>query len=309
MLGMAVMHLLPHAWIELQEARPTTASLDTITLWLLLGFLAIFLLERFFCFHHHEPPQIGHLENFAYNQSGQSPLHRRVAETKDHQITSPQASHRVDKTPNAHTHTLNWAGATIGLTVHSILAGIALAASVRAESSSESFLPLAGFGTFLIIVLHKPFDSFTIGTLMAASGKYSAAMRHLVNALFALAIPVGIILFEIGFSVWAEDAQFYIAAALAFSAGMFLCVALSDLLPELQFHHHDRIPLSLALIAGIALAFVVGIFEGHAHGHGHGHGHSHEHVPPADADSADDEPYEHDHGDGDGHGHGHGHDH
>ena len=43
------------------------------------------------------------------------------------------------------------------------------------------------------------------------------------------------------------------AIALAFSAGTFLCIALSDLLPELQFHSHDRLPLSAALLTGFAL--------------------------------------------------------
>ena len=38
---------------------------------------------------------------------------------------------------------------------------------------------------------------------------------------------------------------------LAFSAGTFLCIALSDLLPELQFHAHDRWKLSAALLAGV----------------------------------------------------------
>ncbi len=31
---------------------------------------------------------------------------------------------------------------------------------------------------------------------------------------------------------------------LAFSAGVFLCIALSDLLPEMEFHSHHRVPLS-----------------------------------------------------------------
>jgi zinc and cadmium transporter len=43
------------------------------------------------------------------------------------------------------------------------------------------------------------------------------------------------------------------AGALAFSAGTFLCIALSDLLPELQFHSHDRFKLSVALLAGVGL--------------------------------------------------------
>jgi zinc and cadmium transporter len=60
------------------------------------------------------------------------------------------------------------------------------------------------------------------------------------------------------------------AAALAFSAGTFLCIALSDLLPELQFHEHDRLKLSLALLGGFALMAATAFGE---HGHDHDDGH------------------------------------
>ena len=53
-----------------------------------------------------------------------------------------------------------------------------------------------------------------------------------------------------------------VSAALAFSAGTFLCISLSDVLPELQFHRHDRFKLSLALLLGIALSWGISIFEG-----------------------------------------------
>ncbi len=49
--------------------------------------------------------------------------------------------------------------------------------------------------------------------------------------------------------------------ALAFSAGTFLCIALSDLLPELQFHSHDRLKLSISLIAGFCLMAGTSILE------------------------------------------------
>ena len=58
-----------------------------------------------------------------------------------------------------------------------------------------------------------------------------------------------------------EAAVAWTAAALAFSAGTFLCIALSDLLPELQFHAHDRTKLSLALLAGFALMAVTAMVE------------------------------------------------
>src|SRR5262249_52888265 len=52
-------------------------------------------------------------------------------------------------------------------------------------------------------------------------------------------------------------------AALAISAGTFLFIALSDLLPEVQFHRHDRVPLSLALILGLLLMGGIALLEGH----------------------------------------------
>ena len=51
------------------------------------------------------------------------------------------------------------------------------------------------------------------------------------------------------------------AATLAFSAGTFLCIALSDLLPELQFHAHDRLSLSVALLAGVGLMAATAAWE------------------------------------------------
>ena len=52
-----------------------------------------------------------------------------------------------------------------------------------------------------------------------------------------------------------------IGAALAFAAGTFVCIATSDLLPELQFHSHDRLKLSLALAAGLGVAILIGLLE------------------------------------------------
>ena len=49
--------------------------------------------------------------------------------------------------------------------------------------------------------------------------------------------------------------------ALAAAAGTFLCIACADLLPELQFHSHDRLKLSLALAAGLGVALLIGQFE------------------------------------------------
>ncbi|MHC5543735.1 ZIP family metal transporter, partial [Singulisphaera rosea] len=58
-----------------------------------------------------------------------------------------------------------------------------------------------------------------------------------------------------------QSAVYGTAAALAFSAGTFLCIALSDLLPELQFHAHDRLTLSASLLAGFFLMAVASAGE------------------------------------------------
>jgi zinc transporter ZupT len=68
------------------------------------------------------------------------------------------------------------------------------------------------------------------------------------------------------------------AWGLAFSAGVFLCISLSDLLPEMEFHSHSRIPLTAALLLGILAAWLLGILEGeHSHGGEHNHGGEHRH--------------------------------
>ena len=55
--------------------------------------------------------------------------------------------------------------------------------------------------------------------------------------------------------------EYVVGAALAFAAGVLLCIALSDLLPEVHFHSHDRTKLTLAFFAGIGLAYMLHYLE------------------------------------------------
>jgi zinc and cadmium transporter len=77
-------------------------------------------------------------------------------------------------------------------------------------------------------------------------------------------------LFYLGVSHLAGANEAILGGALAFCAGTFFCIACADLLPELQFHSHDRLKLSLALLAGLALAFLLAHF-GHADHDAHHH--------------------------------------
>ena len=241
MFGVGMLHMLPHA---LSEAHAVKASADeavdfTVMMWVVAGWLTMFFIERFFCYHHHD------LETDAAGE-----LH----ELSEHEHDCGHAHH--------HHHDITWSGAAFGLTIHSVIEGVALAASVYHRHDN---LPLAGLGTFLVIVLHKPFDSMTIAMLMARGG-WSPQVRYAINGLFALAIPVGIALFFLGMLSEAPSGPL-LAYSLAFSSGTFLCISLSDLLPELQFHDHDRGKLSIALLLGLALALGVGKLESLVHRH------------------------------------------
>lgn len=256
MLGVALLHMLPHALIEAPDQT------KVILMLVLAGILTIFFVERFFCFHHHDAPNIAPTNGLA----------RQDVEKHNHGHEHSHAGARDEVGDIPHeAHHLNWVGAATGLILHTIIAGIALAASVEAGSQGDNLSALAGFGTFFVIFLHKPFDAMTITTLMAV-GAWRRSTIHLVNALFALVIPLGVALFYLGVSQVGEHVN-VVAYALAFSAGAFLSISLSDLLPELQFHAHDRAALSASLIFGLSISFVVSFFESGGHDH-EDHSHS-----------------------------------
>jgi len=86
---------------------------------------------------------------------------------------------------------------------------------------------------------------------------------------FALVTPLGALLFSVGADHLAHSHPSWEGVALAFCAGTFLCIACADWLSELQFHSHDRVKLSLALLAGIAVALLIARFGHATHDHPH----------------------------------------
>src|SRR5215471_15221964 len=241
MLGIALLHFLPDADQQLH-------SLDRTVAWTLGGFLTMFFLQRFFHFHHHDLPE-GDPEDCCHDHD--------EPEGHDH-----GHSHHAHTLAEKSARQLSWIGTALGLTLHSLLDGLALAAAVAAATQGHA--GLAGLGTALAVILHKPFDAMAVSTLMAAGGS-SRFSRQLLNGLFALATPVGVALFYLGANHFADSNASFLGGALAFCAGTFLCIASSDLLPELQFHSHDRLKLSVALMLGIGIAVLIGAMEPHEH--------------------------------------------
>lgn len=248
-LGIGLLHLLPHSFAAL-------GSIDVTMFWVLGGFLFMFFLERFFHFHHHEAP------------GEESPLLEDGGCEHDHDHAPAHAHHHHGHSHgHGHGHSrlaFSWVGVIIGLTLHGLIDGVTLAAAVKSEEGHGVLL--AGIGACLAIALHKPFDSLTIGTMMAAAGKSQQA-RHVLNAAYALVTPLGIILF---YTLSSAAGSSGLGQTLGFAAGAFLCIATGDLLPELQFHRHDRVALSASLLAGIALAWGTVFLESSGHDHYHG---------------------------------------
>lgn len=255
MLGVGILHLAPHAWEQLRSADRTMA-------WLLAGFMAMFFAQRYSRFHHHDVPE----------EAPEQEHHREEAVGDAH---SHSHSHAHSQ-PHPHPHPaltladesarqLSWLGAACGLTIHTLLDGLALAGSVELDRRAGAGGGLLGLGTFLVIFLHKPFDALAVGTLLTV-GRTTRSLRHWVNGLFALANPAGVLLFYLGVGRFAGTEPQVIGAVLAFTAGTFLSIATSDLLPELQFHAHDRGKLSLALLAGIGVSVLLGAVEPTGHG-------------------------------------------
>ena len=144
-----------------------------------------------------------------------------------------------------------------------------------------ALLVFPGLAMFLAIVLHKPADALAISTVLSRKG-ISHQKIALVQLGFALMVPVGIGAFYLTRGAIEEGMENQLnqltGAALAFSAGTFLFIALSDLLPEVQFHRHDRIPLFLALLFGVAFMGGIALLESHKHGsHGAAADKEHEH--------------------------------
>ncbi len=239
MLGIAVLMMLPHAIVQ-------SNSVDGSMMALLAGLLFMFLLIRLFHFHQHSgasDPEDAHTDC-------------------DHD----QSHHHHHE--HGGVHELSWTGVAIGMSLHTIVDGIAMGTAVVADQHhQQSFW---GIGVFLAIVLHQPLDALSITSLMKAGG-WPTGARTMINLGFSLLCPLAATVAVLGLQTVSQEQNQWIGLMLAFSAGVFLCISLGDLLPEVQFHRHDRLPLSIALLVGIACAYGIVRLEASTPGHSHSH--------------------------------------
>lgn len=232
MLGAAFLHMLPEA---VEEAGGAAVP------FVLVGFLLLYLLERFVLVHVCAEPGPN-----ARLSTGGAPL--RPDDPHDH---------RPDEHPNVHAdgtgcdvHTLGLA-AWIGMSVHTLVDGFALGAA--------SIQPELGALVFLAILAHKVPNSFSLSAILISEG-YGRGRAVAMNAVFALMVPLGAGLYLLLRE--AVHAEKFASLALAASAGTFLHLSLSDILPDLHRRGATRWRLSAAMVGGIALMGALTLLRG-----------------------------------------------
>lgn len=239
MLGIALLHLLPHGAEVLGSSARGGMGV-------LMGLIVMFLMIRLFHTHDHGATEHRH-----------------------------HCDHALDH--GSDTKSISWMGLFFGLGLHTLVDGIALASSVLIDSQRGAWLGLAGLGTFLAVALHKPLDAFAIASVMSKQ-KWSKRAQNLANLAFSLACPIGAAAFYFG-AINFSGGDAFLGWGLAISAGFFIGIAMADLLPEVAFHDHDRGKLTFAFLLGIAIAIGIENLPGHHHAHNSEqpteHNHSH----------------------------------
>ena len=105
MLGVGIFHMLPHG---IERMNDLHGAMN----WLVIGLLVMFFAERFFCYHHHAAP--------AQDSDEPEPHHHTCSHHHE-----DGHHHHNDDGHVSHAH--GWTGAFVGFTLHTVLAGVALA--------------------------------------------------------------------------------------------------------------------------------------------------------------------------------------
>jgi zinc and cadmium transporter len=218
MLGAAFFHMLPEA--------AEGAGLRAIP-WVLVGFLFLFLLERYVLVHVCAEPGV------APHAAGHEHEHEAHGGT------------------GCEVHTLGLA-AFVGMSLHTIVDGFALGAA-----SAEERL---GLLVFLAILAHKIPSSFSLSAILRAEG-YSRGRALAMNAVFALMVPLGAGLYVLLREL--VHTESFTSFALAASAGTFLHLALSDIIPDLHRRASSRLRLSGLLLIGVSAMWALRLVHAH----------------------------------------------
>ena len=265
MIGIALLHLLPHGGEVLQSHSKAGVGV-------LIGLTIMFLLIRLFHTHDHSVQVVVERDADVDATPGETHQHTHCDHGQSHLPSDAKG--------------ISWAGLFFGLLLHTLVDGVALASSVIADAAHGAWLGLAGLGTFLAVLLHKPLDAFAITSVMKKQN-WPKSAQNAANAAFSLACPIGALAFYFGATVSTTGSSI-LGWGLAISAGFFIGIALADLLPEVAFHTHDRGKLTAVFLLGIAIAVGIENLPGHTH---------HVQEPPGSTKQGDHSLHSHEHHD------------
>lgn len=147
-------------------------------------------------------------------------------------------------------HSGLWVATYLGLSLHSLTAGVALSAILHTNGASAQFV--------LSYLVHKASESFSLATVMRLAHvrlRSAVVLLALFACIEPLAVFSGSALFE-----HHPDVD---AILTGFACGTFLYVAACDLLPEV-FHGGDRPRLKLAAVTLGVLSSAFSVERGEA---------------------------------------------
>ncbi|MBI1909498.1 MAG: ZIP family metal transporter [Deltaproteobacteria bacterium] len=135
--------------------------------------------------------------------------------------------------------------AILGLSVHALADGIALG----------SGLLVSGLGliVFLTIFFHKLPEAFALTSILIHE-KYPRSRIVLFNLLLVVMVPLGALLVR---GLVSSPNSATAGTALAFSAGTFLHISLSDLLPEVHKYATRRNSIFVGFLMGLTAMFIL----------------------------------------------------
>ncbi len=222
MLGASFFHMLPEA---VEGAGRTALPFVAV------GFLVLWFMERFVLVHACAEPGPD-----ADEVDGGAEVAASAVEAGAH--VHAHVHVHGDGT-GCEVHTMGLA-AFVGLSIHTLIDGFALGAS-----SSRAEL---GLLVFLAILAHKIPNAFSLSAILRHEG-YSRGRALAMNAAFALTIPLGAGLYLLLRDLVHVDT--FTSYALAASAGTFLHLAFSDILPDVHRRNGARPSHGLALLVGL----------------------------------------------------------
>jgi zinc and cadmium transporter len=141
--------------------------------------------------------------------------------------------------------------AYIGISLHSLMDGVALGSSVM--------VPGLGAVVLWAILAHKIPNTFSLSSILIYFG-YSRRATLLLVLFFSLVTPLGGFVALIALRHASQD---LLGLALGVAAGTFLFIATSDLLPQAHAHHEGRYRNLAAVLGGLVLSALSHVSHGH----------------------------------------------